>query len=442
MMTRRTFLKTASAIGAGSALSALAQGGDDQNVTLLSERSCGRATGYAEANKIVTIGENTHVAWLDSPEEGFRVRMRTLNRQSGEWSPVYTVGEAYDNHGGPALTVDSEGYLHIAYFPHHHPMRYRRSVRPNDASEWTDYEEVGKTTTYPTLVCGPDDTLYLTCRESSKTEPWVTNLYTRRKDGPWEGPRAILQAEHMGYAHFMDGLAWSPDFKTLHLTCRIYDNNPGRGHTIGYLRSEDLGATWTRGDGTPVELPATAKTVEVINQNLEDEEAGLRGGGVAVLPDGRPCLVCSDYRAEIPSAWLTIQGTSGTWEHHMLRPSLPAGYEEWGLITPGNVTRTEDGRIVVALIAVAPPHGPDKKLWGHGSCEIAVFDCGPDGTVGNSRIVTSPDASTARWLPSIERPTGHNRVPEPPGLIYTEGPPGGVNTELLANEVYWVNLRA
>ncbi|MCL4692729.1 MAG: BNR-4 repeat-containing protein [Candidatus Hydrogenedentes bacterium] len=442
MMTRRTFLKTASVIGAGPVLSALAQGGDDQNVTLLSETGCGRATGYAEANKIVSIGENTHVAWLDSPEEGFRVRMRTLDRRSGEWSPVYTIGEAHDNHGGPALTVDSEGYLHISYFPHHHPMRYRRSVRPNDASEWTEYEEVGKTTTYPTLVCGPDDTLYLTCRESSKTEPWVANLYTRKKNGPWEGPRAILQAEHMGYAHFMDGLAWSPDFKTLHLTCRIYDNNPGRGHTIGYLRSEDFGETWTQSDGTPVELPANAKTVEVINQNLQDEEAGLRGGGVAVLTDGRPCLVCSDYRADIPSAWIAVLGTDGAWEHRMLRPSLPTGYEEWGLITPGNVTRTEDGRILVALIAVAPPHGPDKKLWGHGSCEIAVFDCDAEGNVVNSRIVTSPDASAARWLPSIERPTGHNRVPTAPGLIFTEGPPGGANTELLSNKVYWVNLGA
>ena len=77
-----------------------------------------------------------------------------------------TVGEAYDNHGGPALSVDSEGYLHIVYHPHHHPMRYRRSNRPHDSSEWEDEVLFGDRLTYPTLMCGPDNTLILTARRS------------------------------------------------------------------------------------------------------------------------------------------------------------------------------------------------------------------------------------------------------------------------------------
>ena len=75
--------------------------------TILSKHGCGRATGYSDANKIVTLKGKTHVAWLDSVAGGFRVRIRTLNRETGEWSPTYTVGEAFDNHGGPVLTVDN-----------------------------------------------------------------------------------------------------------------------------------------------------------------------------------------------------------------------------------------------------------------------------------------------------------------------------------------------
>ena len=47
---------------------------------LLSAHGCGRATAYPQENKIVTLGDAVHVAWLDSVAEGFRVRIRTLDR--------------------------------------------------------------------------------------------------------------------------------------------------------------------------------------------------------------------------------------------------------------------------------------------------------------------------------------------------------------------------
>ena len=72
----------------------------------------------------------------------------------------------YEDHGGPAVTVDSEGYLHVVYFPHHHAMRYRRSKRPNETVEWEDEIQFGERLTYPTLMCGPDNTLLLTARRS------------------------------------------------------------------------------------------------------------------------------------------------------------------------------------------------------------------------------------------------------------------------------------
>ena len=118
----------------------------------LSEHGCGRATGYAVTNKIVTLRGRTHVAWLDSLDGQFLVRVRSLTRATGTWSPVSTIGNAHDNHGGPALAADSRGYLHIVYFPHHHPFRYRRSVRPNDSSEWTPEVSFGSRCTYPSMV--------------------------------------------------------------------------------------------------------------------------------------------------------------------------------------------------------------------------------------------------------------------------------------------------
>ena len=47
---------------------------------ILSAHGCGRATAYPQENKIVTLDDRVHVAWLDSVADGFRVRIRTLDR--------------------------------------------------------------------------------------------------------------------------------------------------------------------------------------------------------------------------------------------------------------------------------------------------------------------------------------------------------------------------
>lgn len=75
-----------------------------------------------ESNKIITFDDKTHVSWLDSIEDEFRVQIKTLDRTTGAWSDTYTLGVGEDNHGGPALTVDSEGYLHAVYYPHNNPF--------------------------------------------------------------------------------------------------------------------------------------------------------------------------------------------------------------------------------------------------------------------------------------------------------------------------------
>jgi hypothetical protein len=407
---------------------------------LVSAEGCGRATGYAEANKIVTLGERTHIAWLDSPEEGFRVRLRTLNRSTGEWSPVHTLDEAYDNHGGPALTADSEGFLHIAYYPHHHAMRYRRSLRPNDITAWTEAEEIGVTASYPTLVCGPDDTLYLTCRESSKTSKWVSNLYTKQKGGAWSGPRAILQADAMNYAHFMEALAWGADHKTLHLATRMYGGSPGRGHTIGYLRSSDFGETWTKWNGTPVALPIDSTTIDVVHQEREGEGVGLRAGSLAIAPNGKPYIVCSVMDTLPATAWLAYPGDDGTWRQRDVRAELPEAFADWSIATPGGLTFSENGTLYVVLTMMKPEDTESKSMWGNPTSEVLLLTSEDLGESFSATVLTDPDPATPRWLPSMERSTGFNRVTGAPGLMYTEGTRGEKNSELVSNNVRWVDL--
>ena len=109
-----------------------------------------RATS-SNGNKVVTVGSTNHVVWQDSTEEGYFARIRSFDRKSGAWSPTYTLGEGRDNHARPTITVDSQGYLHVIIGGHHSGLQYRRSVRPDDASRWSEIETFGKTT-YPVLI--------------------------------------------------------------------------------------------------------------------------------------------------------------------------------------------------------------------------------------------------------------------------------------------------
>lgn len=130
---------------------------------------------------------------------------------------------AENNHGGPALTIDWDGYLHILYFSYHHPFRYRRSVRPNDASEWTAYEEFGRNLTYPALVCAAGGMLIIVARQSYDDRPWELDLWTKPPGEKWRRQGMVLRSRHTDYAQFAASLAWSPDHRTLHLGARILE---------------------------------------------------------------------------------------------------------------------------------------------------------------------------------------------------------------------------
>ena len=302
---------------------------------LLSAHGCGRATAYPQENKIVTLDDRVHVAWLDSVADGFRVRIRTLDRASGTWSATHTIGEAYDNHGGPALVCDSQGYLHVAYYPHHHAIRYRRSLRPNDASAWTDEELIGDGYSYPKLAVGRDDELLLSCRNSFLTRerrlgherPWDLHLLRKSPGGSWSEPLVLARSRHPNYAHFGDSYAWAPDRVGLHMTIRFHEKSDaeayGRIQTVGYLFSPDAGRTWQRSDGTQVTLPVTAETVDVIAAGGLDYGSALQAGALAVAPDGTPWLVHNEWSGGVGTNTLCTPAGDGKLAPH--RPERARG---------------------------------------------------------------------------------------------------------------------
>jgi hypothetical protein len=411
----------------------------------LSHDGSGRATAYLESGKIVTHDGRSHVVWLDSIAEGFRVRARTYDHTPGTWGPVVTIGEAYDNHGGPALTVDDAGYLHVVFYAHHHPLRYRRSVRPGDITAWTDEEHVGTDLTYPNLLVAPDGTLLLAARRSYEHDPrsWELERWTRAPGGAWQRHDPILRARWGRYTQFAASLAWGPARRRLWLACRYYDMpahpDPRAITQVNLIYSDDLGETWFTPTGRAVTTPLAADGIEGIDQADTAAESGLDGGSLGVDARGQPWLAYSRNQGAGSEAWLVTPAEGGAWRRVRLNDWLPEAVRDWPMMHQGGVTFASTGRMVV-VSRVVPP-GAVAKHWGHPGSELVVFSSLDGGTTFTGRLLLAPDAGAARWLPSLEQPTGANIIPPHPGLLFTEGPAGATLFDQLANQVGWVGLR-
>ena len=436
-MNRRRFLAALASTGA----LAMAERNCDAeplpaHLVRLSEHGCGRATAYSKSNKIVTVGRKTHASWVDSQDGEFWVRIRTLDRATGRWSPTVTVGEAHDNHGGPALAADAKGHLHVAYFPHHHPFRYRRSVRPNDASAWTDEVQFGRRCTYPCLAARPDGTLLLTCRESTG-EQWLLNLYRKPPDGGWRGPRTLFHGvAPRGYTQWQSSLAFSPDGRMLHMAFHVYEADCG--YAACYLRSADGGESWARFDGTKVSLPAAPATIDLVD-GIRRPKKGMqiRAGSIGVAPDGTPWVPYRFGARTPPEGWIARPDGKGGWHRIPLLPWVRKRWPERGATFADSLAFDRDGTMYIAVTTVLAAD----NHWGAASKEIALLVSRDQGKTFAVHEVSPPDPRTANWLPSLERPTTAALIGTP-SLLYTHGERGKGCSDILSNDVLFCDVAA
>lgn len=441
-MNRRSFIvalgSTAAGICTGCVLEKRQKIGQDY--FQLSDNGCGRATGYSLSHKIVTVEDKTHVAWLDSVAgEGFRVRVRTLNRASGQWSPSHSIGAAVDNHGGPALTVDSQGFLHILYYPHGNPFYYRKSKYPNDASSWEPEIQFGEGLTYPTFLCGPDDTLYLTCRNTS-TKVGQLELWTKRPGSDWAHERVLAKVRYSGYAAFSEQICMDPSSYMLHMALRFHEHSDrdayGRLQRIAYMQSPDFGKTWQRSDGRKLELPVTSETIETLSTGGVEFGRIMQVGGISLDSDGTPHLVYSVREGLRSETFLAVLHRPGHWDQKSLASLLPERVRDVSLSNPAGVTFASRGKMTITAHTQQLVSG--EKEWGHVSNEVVQLISTNHGKSFELHQASRPDPNTANWLANVERPGLFHSRRNKPGLIYTAGPPGQYLRDILSNGVWWV----
>ena len=81
-----------------------------------------------------------------------------------------------------------------------------------------------------------------------------------------------------------------------------------------------------------------------------------------------------------------------------------------------------------------------EQYWGHPTTQLVQFDSEDGGASFTSKLLGGKDAEEPQWMPSIERPTGFNDVPDKPSMIYTDGGRGAGCDDVLKNKVLWTRL--
>jgi len=194
------------------------------SVILLDSLCTDKASGYSMQTKIVSCKINgvrkTHFAYCRAeknkkftPWQTMSVWVATFDHQKNEIESRTLLGNIFDNHGTPCLTVDSDGYLHIVYGPHHHPFIYQKSKFPNNSTEWQEKEIIsyefglidesnpywkseefiekkGKSEwTYPIIKIDRENGIHIAGSLGHSA------AYVRKVNGVWEQPRLIYKAK-------------------------------------------------------------------------------------------------------------------------------------------------------------------------------------------------------------------------------------------------------
>jgi BNR repeat-containing family member len=435
MMKKTAGILTLAMVATFAALNLVTSGTKDQakglrqgavkvkTLKVISDRASNRATSYELSNKIITAKDRIFVAWLD---EAQHVRVSTYDLKSDAWSEPADLGAADDNHGGPALTMDSQGYLYAVFGPHAaNPLRFRRSQKPYDAESWDKLAIVPSGgATYPCAVFDDKDTMHIVYRCHVTTGgPIVLRHIRRFRDGTWSKPIDLADAAPGAgktYRSYYASLAISKD-GIIHLATHLFKEN-AYAH-FAYMCSQDGGDTWENVKGEKLRLPVTPDSPCVLrSESTPDEMPGWKNGStrignIALDDKGDPWIVYGRF------LWHRVRNVMETID---LGPHVEAVFPGKELTIVGSITFDKDGALY--LVSHVRPQGESGRA--PNSSEVILMTSVDHGQSFHMSLVShenpkNPDVPN--WAPNIERPYNARLLDHAPSFIYQAGDPGWGN---------------
>ena len=228
--------------------------------------------GWAK-NSLVTYKDIQFIAYYDN--EGF-LTLGKRKLPKGEWNIHKTqyTGNVKDAHNVISIMVDGDGYLHVSWDHHGHPLRYAKSVEPLSlelGEKQSMTGELEENVTYPEFYKMPNGDLIFIYRDGQSGKGnLVLNRYDVKSRKWSQLQRNLIDGEgkRNGYAQ-----SCVDDKGIIHISW-VWRETPdvATNHDLCYAKSLDGGITWLNSQNKKYTLPIIAETSEyiaLIPQNSE-----------------------------------------------------------------------------------------------------------------------------------------------------------------------------
>ncbi|MDE6742116.1 MAG: BNR repeat-containing protein, partial [Muribaculaceae bacterium] len=220
-------------------------------------------TTVFRGSSLATHGDTQYIAYYDG--NGY-VTLGKRKLGSEEWTLHQTqyTGKVTDGHNVISIGIDGDGYLHVSFDHHGHPLRYAKSVAPGSLELGDKIQMIGhdeQDVTYPefyTLSNG--DMIFAYRSGASGRGNLVLNRYDTESK-TWSRVHDVLidgEGERNAYWQMFSDLKGTLHLSWVWRETWLVETN----HDLCYAKSEDGGKTWKRSDGTLYDLPITQTTAE------------------------------------------------------------------------------------------------------------------------------------------------------------------------------------
>lgn len=263
------------------------------------------------ARRIVRIGDISYIGYSQLMRGKWRIRIKTLDHQTGALSDPVDICPGTDDHSVMSLVADAKGKLHCVSGGHG-ALKYVRTARPGDMNSWTSPEQIG-TGTYPMLMVDRNDGLFLFYRAYKQTD---LAMQTRPADGEWSEPAIVGRTS--GPVFYIMGTAMGNEKgrQSLHVAGHFYGSpaeygKPWPEEAYGYriipwyICSRDGGRTWEKAGGETIGLPVDEKSVDILFDSDEPYDIPW-SVDIALDPDNRPHVFCA-FSARRPAPGMGLR---------------------------------------------------------------------------------------------------------------------------------------